>query len=244
MAAEAKGIADPDVNVSLAGGVRHIIQVTDFIRIFQINSRRDDAFLNTLNQGNGFQAPCSTQGMPGHRFIGCYGNPVGQISEQFFDRQCLGPVTDKRARGMGADHIHFSRRDSSLIQRQFHRLIGSDSFRMGSYHVIGIRACAIADYLSINYGIPPQCMGQCLQNNYAAAFPHNKPVTVHIKRAACFVRLIIKRGQCCCISEAGQRYFVNGRFSPSGYHHIGTAVADQPECFTYGCIANGTGSHW
>ncbi|MNC53691.1 hypothetical protein D3C75_1031280 [compost metagenome] len=66
MATEAKGIGDPDLNVRLAGGVRHIIQVTGFIRLLQIDSRRDDAFQDTLNECNSFKASCAAQRMPCH----------------------------------------------------------------------------------------------------------------------------------------------------------------------------------
>lgn len=64
MSAEAKGIGDPDLQIRLTGMVRNIIQVAQFVRLLQIDCRRNQALLHAFEQGDSFRPPAAPRACP------------------------------------------------------------------------------------------------------------------------------------------------------------------------------------
>ena len=102
MTTKAEGVRQSGVNLSSAGYIRHIIQITFRVRVGQVYCWRNEPVLDSHNTYRCLNRASTTDKVPHHRFGGAYRDAIGIVAKYGLLHLSSGDIL-RRQRAAGTE---------------------------------------------------------------------------------------------------------------------------------------------
>jgi len=143
MAAKPEGVGHGSLNLTflrlVEGEVQFVIYIRIIIILLVVDGRRDHAFLDGQNRGDGLYGACSSEKMSSHRLSRTQAHLVGMLLEHAKDRLHLRRVSQWCGCSVHVDVVDLLRTHARILQSGFHDQNRARSFRVCRRHVVGVR---------------------------------------------------------------------------------------------------------
>src|SRR5699024_1125237 len=105
-ATESERVGQCGIDIHLPCAVGHIVEMTAFGRLFEINCRRRDLIANGQNTENSFRRTSGTKHVPSHGLGRTDGRIPGGVAHQRLNRLTFRDIANQRRRPMGVDIVN------------------------------------------------------------------------------------------------------------------------------------------
>ena len=192
-----------------------------------MQGRRQDAFLNGLDAGDGFGQATGAHEVAGRGLSGAHRRCAFAAAEHGLDSQRFGFVAERRGRAVRVDIADIGRLHASLFERQLHAAACAFAVRARSGNVVRVRGVRVTGEHSVDFCAACERVFLGLDEESAAAFTDNKAVTVNVERTASLLRLVISAGKRLGLRQTGNDDRAQDALAADRQNRVSLAGAEQ-----------------